>query len=109
MGRTTRSRGILRLPLVRLLAINLAIGIAMAFLMIGGLLALNPYRLRDLILSDHASGLSLALLIFGFTVTFGSTVMGTAIMALGEDTRARRAPKTPEMTGEPVRVKASTR
>jgi hypothetical protein len=76
------------MPLFRLLAVNLAIGIAVALLMIGGLLVLNPYGLRDLIAADHSSGAALALLVMGFVVTFGSTAMGSAIMALGADTGA---------------------
>ena len=73
----------LRVPLFRLLAINLAAGTALAVLLVGGLLALNPFRLRDLIFADSAPGTALGLLLFGFIVTFGSTAMGTAIMATG--------------------------
>jgi hypothetical protein len=77
---------IFRVPLFRLLAINLAIGIAAAVLMITGLLLLNPYGLRTLLLSDRSGVMVFVLLLFGFVVTFGSTAMGTAIMALGRDT-----------------------
>ena len=72
-----------RQPLIRLLAINLAIGITAALVMLGGLLALNPAGLRDLILADRAGGAALMLLLFGLVVTFGSVAMGTAIMTLG--------------------------
>jgi hypothetical protein len=72
-----------RQPLIRLLAINLAIGVSMAVLMIGGLLALNPANLRGLIFNDRAGGAAFILLLFGLIVTFGSVSMGTAIMALG--------------------------
>jgi hypothetical protein len=74
----------LRVPLFRLLAINLAAGIALAALLVGGLLALNPSGLRDLIFADSSPGTALGLLLFGFVVTFGSTAMGTAIMAMGQ-------------------------
>ncbi|RDV04649.1 hypothetical protein [Undibacter mobilis] len=74
---------LLRLPLLRLLAINLAIGITAAVVMIGGLMWLNPHHLRDLILADRAGGAAFGLLLFGLVVTFGSVAMGTAIMALG--------------------------
>jgi hypothetical protein len=70
-------------PLIRLLAINLAIGVSMAVLMIGGLLVLNPNNLRSLIFADRAGGVAIGLLLFGLTITFGSVAMGTAIMALG--------------------------
>jgi hypothetical protein len=70
-------------PLLRLLAINLAAGASLAVLLVGGLLLLNPGRLRDLILADHTPGLALGLLLFGFVITLGSSAMGTAIMMMG--------------------------
>ncbi len=78
-----RRFALLRLPLIRLLAINLGFGIALAVLLVGGLLALNPGGLRDLILADRSPGIALGLLLGGFIVTLGSTAMGTAIMAMG--------------------------
>jgi hypothetical protein len=72
--------GFWRVPLFRLLAINLAAGIVLAALLVGGLLALNPFGLRDLILADSSPGTALGLLLFGFVITFGSAAMGTAIM-----------------------------
>ena len=69
-----------RVPLFRLLAINLAAGIVLAALLVGGLLVLNPAGLRDLIFADNSPGTALGLLLFGFAITFGSAAMGTAIM-----------------------------
>jgi hypothetical protein len=77
-----------RLPLLRLLATNLAIGVTVATLMLLGLMALNPSGLRDLIFADRDGAAAAALLVFGLIVTFGSVAMGTAIMALG-----RKPPK----------------
>ncbi|WP_035982141.1 hypothetical protein, partial [Bradyrhizobium sp. STM 3843] len=77
-------RSLLRLPLLRLLAINLALGLGMATLLVGGLLALNPGGLRHLIFTDRSPGVALGLLLMSFFITFGSTAMGTAIMALGQ-------------------------
>jgi hypothetical protein len=79
---------LLRQPLFRLLAINLVIGTGIAGLMLGGLLAINPGRLRELIFADRDSYAALGLLAFGLVVTFGSVAMGTAIMALGRTPRA---------------------
>lgn len=79
---------LLRQPLLRLLAVNLVIGICIAALMLGGLLALNPGGLRHLIFADRETGAALGLLLFGFLITFGSAAMGSAIMALG-----RKAPQ----------------
>ena len=70
-------------PLIRLLAINLAAGMAAAVLMLAGLLALNPGNLRGLILADRTGAVALGLLLFGLVVTFGSVAMGSAVMALG--------------------------
>jgi hypothetical protein len=75
---------LLRGPLFRLLAVNLAAGTGVAMLMLGGLMALNPCGLRDLILADRAGGVALGLLAFGLIITFGSVAMGSAIMALDE-------------------------
>jgi hypothetical protein len=82
-----RRTGLLRQPLFRLLAINLAIGVMIATLLLGGLLAINPGHLRDLIFADDSPGTALGLLLFGFVVTFGSAAMGSAIMAMGTDLR----------------------
>ena len=97
--RAPQPRGfhLLRVPLFRLLAINLAAGTAVAVLLVGGLLLLNPGGLRHLIFADSSPGTALGLLLFGFVVTFGSTAMGTAIMAIGraaEDDK-RRGPPAP--------------
>ncbi len=77
-----------REPLFRLLAINLTIGLLAAVLMLGGLLALNPARLRDLILADQSPLVAAGLLLFGLVITFGSVAMGTAIMAISRGDRS---------------------
>ena len=74
---------LLRIPLFRLLAINLAIGACAATLLVGGLLWLNPSHLRELIFADRAPGVALLLLLASFLITFGSAAMGSAIMAQG--------------------------
>ncbi|SFN39583.1 hypothetical protein SAMN05216573_112165 [Bradyrhizobium sp. Rc3b] len=77
------ARSLLRIPLFRLLAINLAIGACAATLLVGGLLWLNPGHLRELIFADSSPGIALALLVASFLITFGSAAMGSAIMAQG--------------------------
>lgn len=72
------------MPLLRLLGINLAGGIAVAMLALGGLLALNG-RLLNLILTDQSPAVALILLGGGFVATFASAVMGSAIMRLGSE------------------------
>jgi hypothetical protein len=78
-----RRVALLRVPLFRLLAINLAIGACAAALLVGGLLLLNPGHLRDLIFADRAPGVAIFLLLGSFLITFGSAAMGSAIMAQG--------------------------
>jgi hypothetical protein len=73
-----------RQPLLRLLAINLASGIAVAALAVGGLILLNP-QLRRLIVEDQSPAVALVMLLFGFIITFGSCVMGAAIMRIGAE------------------------
>lgn len=83
---------ILRVPLFRLLAINLAAGATVSVLLVGGLLVLNPGGLRHLIFADRAPAVPILVLLGSFLVTFGSAAMGTAIMALGgerDDDRPR--------------------
>jgi hypothetical protein len=92
-------------PLVRLLLVNLGIGVVVSAILLGGLLGLNPHRLRDLILADHSPGTALILLLFGFVVTFGSAAMGTAIMAIGRRDSSPSGGRT--MPAEPVPVRAA--
>lgn len=76
-----------RYPLLRLLAVNLAIGVAVAVIMLVGVLALSPHGLRELILTDRSLPVAVGLLLFGFLITFGSAAMGTAIMMIGREDR----------------------
>jgi hypothetical protein len=90
-----RRQRFLRTPLFRLLAINLAMGTALAIFLVGGLLWLNPGGLRHLIFTDSSPGVALGLLLFGFVVTFGSTAMGSAIMAMGKRETNDHEPRGP--------------
>jgi hypothetical protein len=83
-NQSSRGFSFWRTPLFRLLAINLAMGSALAVFLVGGLLWLNPGGLRHLIFTDRSPGIALGLLLFGFIVTLGSTAMGSAIMAMGQ-------------------------
>jgi hypothetical protein len=72
-----------RHPLLRFLALNMALGLVVAALAVGGLIGLDLFGLRRLIFADHSPVAALALFAGGFIVTFASTVMGSAIMGLG--------------------------
>jgi len=78
-----RSQAISAEPLFRLLAMNFCVGLSLAVLLVGGLLLTNPGHICELIVADRSPVVALGLLLFGFVVTLGSTVMGTAIMAMG--------------------------
>ena len=102
------------MPLLRLLAINCAIGIAVALVALGGMLMLNA-QLRGLILGDQSPAVALVLLGGGFVVTFASVAMGTAIMRLGREESApppsggggvRGGLPTPSMRAIPAQVPA---
>jgi hypothetical protein len=72
-----------RHPLLRFLALNMALGLVVAAVAVGGLIGFDLFGLRRLILADHSPVAALALFAGGFMVTFASTVMGSAIMGLG--------------------------
>ncbi len=74
---------ILSHPMFRLLAVNFAAGVALAVLLVGGLLATDAHGLRSLIMQDGSPMAAIALLLGGFIVTFASVMMGTAIMGIG--------------------------
>jgi hypothetical protein len=99
-------------PLFRLLAVNLAIGASAALLMVGGLVLIDPFGLRTLILADRSPATALALLLFGFIITFGSAAMGSAIMMLvrsdgghGGKTRSPRSQPVARMEQSDIRVR----
>ena len=106
--RMPRKLGLLQVPLFRLLAINLAAGAVVAALLVGGLLALNPFGLRHLIFADASPGTALGLLLFGFVVTFGSGAMGTAIMAMGKKQAEEEGPRgPPEPVAQPIQRRSA--
>jgi hypothetical protein len=92
---------LLREPLWRLLAINLAIGATVTALFVAGLYAFDLYGLRKLIAADRAPLVALGLLFFGCLITFGSVAMGSAIMAIGGyDSDRGGGRRSREMCGE---------
>jgi hypothetical protein len=65
----------------------------------------DPGGLRHLIFADRSPATALGLLLFGFIVTFGSTAMGTAIMAMGQPVTEDDEPRGPRrwLMGREVR------
>lgn len=101
--RAVLASGSRRHRLLEYLAVNGAIGVAIAVIAVGGLLALDVHGLRRLVLGDASPVLTVLLLLFGFIVTFGSVAMGTAIMMLG---RPPDPPDPPESGGPRTPVAA---
>lgn len=71
-------------PLLGLLALNLAAGVAVAALAVGGILVLDVHGLRSLMMRDASPLPALLMLSVGFVITFGSVLMGTAIMSIAQ-------------------------
>ena len=78
-------RGIIRNPLIRLLAINWLIGLFVTILIVCGLLMTNAAGLQDLIFNSENPLVPLALLFFGLLITICSVAMGAAVMSLPKD------------------------
>ncbi len=81
-------------PLLGILALNLVAGLLIGAIAVGGLLLLDTHGLRSLILRDASPAAALLLLSFGFAITFGSALMGCAIMKLPRET-----PEAPPSAG----------
>jgi hypothetical protein len=82
-----RAMTLLRQPLVRLFAIKLGIGVAALVLLLGGLFALNPGGLRDLVLGNPAMALALGAVLLGSLVAFGAVAIGAAVLMIGREER----------------------
>ncbi len=67
-------------PLNRLLLINLLSGALIGLIFVGGLLAVDAYGLRGLMMRDADGLLAFVLLCGGFIVTAASVVAGSAVM-----------------------------
>ena len=78
-------RRLARLPLFRLLGVNLVAGVVVATLAVGGLLAFDPFGLRALIVADQSPAVALLLLGGGFVITFAGVVMASAIKQIGRE------------------------
>ncbi|MAT35863.1 MAG: hypothetical protein CMK06_12115 [Ponticaulis sp.] len=68
--------------LIRFLAFYAAIGFALALTVVTLLLTLNVVGLRTLIMASDLKWLATVALVFLMTITFGSVVMGIAVMLL---------------------------
>ncbi len=94
-------------PLRKLLLVNMLGGAAIGILFVIGLLWVNAYGLRDLMLRDADGLLAFLMLCGGFVVTAASVVAGSAIMlnrGNSDDDDDRGGPGIRELV--PIRVRA---
>jgi len=73
--------------LLRFLAGHLLVGIAAGWMVLAAMLWLDVGGLATLLWASPDWPVLLALLLFGFAITFGSLAMGTGVMELGRRRR----------------------
>ena len=71
--------------LFKLLARNLVLGVVAGWITLALLIATNTAGLSDVVFGSSTPLLPIAILAFGFTITFGSLSMGAAIMLMPYD------------------------
>lgn len=71
-----------RNPLLRLVGVNLVVGVIVSLGAVLALVVFDVGHLRSLAVASSDGALALSLLTFGFVITFGSTAIGSAIMLL---------------------------
>ncbi|MGL5733727.1 MAG: hypothetical protein ACRCYS_02580 [Beijerinckiaceae bacterium] len=86
-------------PVHRLLAVNLASGVAIGLGATFGVYSLNVGGIQQLVAQDSSGWIALLLMAVGFVVTCGSLAMGSAVMLMPRDER-----KTPPPGGIPQHV-----
>ena len=95
-------------PLLRFLALHLAIGASVAVLVVTALILTDAHALGRLIMEDRDPIVAIAMLMIGFVITIGSAAMGAAIMGLPYDQgdRPKGRKVAVRVTDEPVLAKA---
>ncbi len=97
-------RTLLSNPLFRLLAVNWLAGLAVTLLLVGGIYLTDPAGLWTLITRSQMPAVPIAMLFFGFLITFTSAAMGTAIMSMPRDERPGGGRRIRVDQGEPVPI-----
>lgn len=72
-------------PLLRLLAVNCALGMLLGALLVGGLFWFDTAGIRTLVAADQGGSVAVLILLFAFMSMGGSMMMGSAIMAQKAD------------------------
>jgi succinate dehydrogenase hydrophobic anchor subunit len=71
--------------LLRFLAVNAVMGVALGLILLGMLLVTDTANLRTLIWTSSNPAVALLLLAMGLCVTFGSVFIGSAVMLMPYD------------------------
>lgn len=87
---------------------HLLVGVLAGWMVLGLLLWFDVAGLWSLIAESDSAGLVLALLAFGFAVTFGSLAMGTGVMGLTTP-RPPRAPPARRLPADPLPQRVRSR
>lgn len=82
-----------RAPLVKFLAVHLAVGIGAGWTVLGLLFWIDVGGMRSLIVNSGDTFVAVAMLAIFFALTFGSLAMGTGIMGLGRGPSAGDNPR----------------
>lgn len=97
--------------LVRLYIVNVLIGLCLAVVFTGLLVALDVAHLRHLILSSPSGWLAALMLVVFNTIVFAGVQFGIAVMRMAEPPEPpsggkRQSLPRPSTTAQPVRVNA---
>jgi hypothetical protein len=82
-----------RAPLVKFLAVHLAVGIGAGWTVLGLMFWIDVGGMRSLIVNSGDTVVAVAMLAIFFALTFGSLAMGTGIMGLGRGPSAEHNPR----------------
>jgi hypothetical protein len=82
-----------RAPLVKFLAVHLAVGIGAGWTVLGLMFWIDVGGMRSLIVNSGDAVVAVAMLAIFFALTFGSLAMGTGIMGLGRGPSAEDNPR----------------
>ncbi|MFG1403424.1 hypothetical protein [Xanthobacter sediminis] len=93
--------------LVRFLVTHAAIGVSLAAVLVGAMVAFDVAGLGGLLTGSEDGVLALVLLTFGLGVTFGSVQMGFAVMLMSENDEPPRGRRVlSRLVPRPVKVTA---
>lgn len=94
-----------RHPFFRLLVINMLLGVMLAVIVVGAVIALDVGHVGTLLMKDRNPLAALVILLGSFIVTCASVMMGTAIMMLARNDGGPASGKRERLVPAPVMVR----